>query len=196
MSLATDGSPYPVLLPASKIIKYSKLPDWDGCIFVFKWDFHQSTVAPMVTSEYYPERLQTKKKKICSIRLCWVYQNWNNVITTVFWHCPPVHFIIFFQSSLCISVPLPAPLGRTEQGNLVTLVSHGCPRNHSFPHICSLPRIHPITLKTFCLFSGNSLYPQILIVHTIYCEILKASFVRNSWCHDATSVGFFNTRIY
>ncbi len=27
MSLATDGSPYPVLLPASKIIKYSKLPD-------------------------------------------------------------------------------------------------------------------------------------------------------------------------
>ncbi len=28
MSLATDDSPYPVLLPASKIIKYSKLPDW------------------------------------------------------------------------------------------------------------------------------------------------------------------------
>ncbi len=27
MSLETDGSPYPVLLPASKIIKYSKLPD-------------------------------------------------------------------------------------------------------------------------------------------------------------------------
>ncbi len=28
MSLATDGSPYPILLPASKITKYSKLPDW------------------------------------------------------------------------------------------------------------------------------------------------------------------------
>ena len=27
MSLATDGSPYPILLPASKITKYSKLPD-------------------------------------------------------------------------------------------------------------------------------------------------------------------------
>ncbi len=28
MSLVTDGSPYPILLPASKITKYSKLPDW------------------------------------------------------------------------------------------------------------------------------------------------------------------------
>ncbi len=28
MSLATDGSPYPILLPASKIATYSKLFDW------------------------------------------------------------------------------------------------------------------------------------------------------------------------
>ncbi len=45
MSLATDGSPYRVLLPTSKIIKYSKLPDCSGrseagvgSIFAFdKW---------------------------------------------------------------------------------------------------------------------------------------------------------------
>ncbi len=30
MSLLTDGSPYPILLPASKITKYSKVPDLPG----------------------------------------------------------------------------------------------------------------------------------------------------------------------